>query len=238
MPRARDLEPALELASYVAEVKPCAAGRERGLRPALRGARGHRAGHRADRLRRRDQPRADQQRRRCSSAAGASRSWARCRWTTSPSTSAPTAAASSVGDEALLIGRGPPGRGDGAAAGHHQLRGHVRADGTRAARAPPRRGAAVIEMLREALAGERAWLVGRCAARPAAGPPDARPRRRRRRRRAPRRAQPRAAAPAAPRSSSPTSSAPGAWSPATAAGRSTSPRCRAARWRPTWPRAT
>ena len=37
---ARDLEPALELVSYVAEVKPLRAGRERGLRPALRGASG------------------------------------------------------------------------------------------------------------------------------------------------------------------------------------------------------
>ena len=64
------------------------------------------------------------------------------------------------GDEALLIGGGAARRGDGAAPGHDQLRGHVRADGARAARAPPRRGGAVIETLREALAGERAWLVG------------------------------------------------------------------------------
>ena len=40
-----------------------------------------------------------------------------------------------IGDEALLIGAGPPGRGDGAAAGHHQLRDHVLADGARATRA-------------------------------------------------------------------------------------------------------
>ena len=45
---ARELEPAMELASYVAEVKPCAAG-QRGLRPALRGRGRHRARHRADR---------------------------------------------------------------------------------------------------------------------------------------------------------------------------------------------
>ena len=45
-------------------------------------------------------------------------------------------------------------------------------------------------MLREALAGERAWLVGGALRDRAAGPPDARPRRRRRRRR---RAAPRAA---------------------------------------------
>ena len=36
----------------------------------------------------------------------------------------------------------------------------MRADGAGAAPAPPRRGGAVIETLREALAGERAWLVG------------------------------------------------------------------------------
>ena len=64
------------------------------------------------------------------------------------------------GDAACCIGAGPAGRGDGAAPGHHQLRGHVRADGAGAAPAPPRRGGAVIETLREALAGERAWLVG------------------------------------------------------------------------------
>ena len=38
-PAARGLEPALELSSYVAEVKPCAAGRERRLRARVRGRR-------------------------------------------------------------------------------------------------------------------------------------------------------------------------------------------------------
>ena len=157
---ARDLEPALGAGQLRRRDQALRGRRERGLRPALRRRGGHRARHRADRVRRRGEPRADQQRRGARRRHGASRSSARCRWTTSPSTSAPTAPACRHGDEALLIGDGPPGRGDGAAAGDHQLRGHVRSDGARAARAPPRRGAAVIEMLREALAGERAWLVG------------------------------------------------------------------------------
>ena len=62
-PAARGLEPALELSSYVAEVKPCAAGRERGLRTAVRRRARHLPRGAADRLRRRLAARALEQRR-------------------------------------------------------------------------------------------------------------------------------------------------------------------------------
>ena len=114
----------------------------------------------------------------------------------------------------------------------------MRAHGARAARVPPRRGGAVIETLREALAGERAWLVGGAVRDRLLGRPtpdldlvvdgDVR------------------------RAARSLGRAPGGAAfelsdavrrlarrrPATAAGRSTSRRCRAARSRPTSPRAT
>ena len=63
-PAARDLEPALELRSYVGGPQAVRAGRERGLRPALRGRARHRARRAADRLRGRMAPRAHEQLRR------------------------------------------------------------------------------------------------------------------------------------------------------------------------------
>ena len=60
------------------------------------------------------------------------------------------------GTEAVLIGRRHPGRGPRPHARHDQLRGHVRHQPARAARAMSE----ALEAAREALAGETAWLVG------------------------------------------------------------------------------
>jgi hypothetical protein len=165
---ARDLEPALELRSYVAEVKPCAPGESAGYGGASWPA--------SDRLATVPIGYGDGVRRALTNNAdvlvggGASRSSAPCRWTTSPSTSAPMAAASARRRGAAHR-RGAARRGDGAAPGtiNYEVTCGLTARVPR--RAPPRRGGAVIETLREALAGERAWLVGRRAARPLLGRP-------------------------------------------------------------------
>ena len=62
-PAEQGLEPALELRSYLAEVKPLRGGGERRLRPPLRRRARHVAGHDPDRLRRRLPARAHEQRR-------------------------------------------------------------------------------------------------------------------------------------------------------------------------------
>ena len=202
-PAARELEPALELAHYVAAVKPLRAGRERGLRPALRRPRRDTVlatvpiGY-GDGVRRALTNNAERAGRRPALPAGRHR----VAWTTSPSTSAPTAAACRVGDEAAARSApGIPAEEIARRLGTINYEVTCALTAARAARAPPRRGAGVIETLARG-AGRRARVArGRRAARPPARPPDARPRRRRRRRR---RAAPRAAwraAPAARRSS-------------------------------------
>ena len=87
-PADHGLEPALELVSYVAEVKRARAGESVGLRAALHRRARHLDRHDPDRLRRRRPARADGPRRGRWSAGGACRWPGRCRWTTSPSTSA------------------------------------------------------------------------------------------------------------------------------------------------------
>jgi hypothetical protein len=62
--------------------------------------------------------------------------------------------------EALLIGAGLPAEEMARRLGTINYEVTCALTGARAARVPPRRGGAVIETLREALAGERAWLVG------------------------------------------------------------------------------
>ena len=62
-PAARDLEPALELHSYVAAVKPIAAGESAGYGRRFVATRGDAHGDAADRVRRRRATRADEQRR-------------------------------------------------------------------------------------------------------------------------------------------------------------------------------
>ena len=86
-PTDRGLEPALELHSYVADVKRFERGASAGYGRTWRAPRGHLGRGAADRLRRRRAPRALQQRRRAGRRAALSRSSARSRWTTSPSTS-------------------------------------------------------------------------------------------------------------------------------------------------------
>ena len=159
-PAARDLEPALELVSYVAAIKPCARGRERGLRPALRGRGGHGDRHRADRLRRRRQPRADQQRRaagrRPALPAGRHRVDGqrhrrprRRRRPACRSATRPCSSAAGLPAEEMARRLGTINYEITCSLTARVPREHHR-DGVRA----------VIEMLREALAGERAWLVG------------------------------------------------------------------------------
>ena len=143
-PRAA-LEPALELSSYVAEVKRV---RARARAPATGGGSSPSAtpsiGGAADRLRRRLAARAVEQRRRADRRRGATRWWARSAWTTSPSTSARTASRRALRGRARdpdrrAGQRADHRRGGRAAPGHDQLRGHLRADAARAARLSPRR---------------------------------------------------------------------------------------------------
>ena len=139
----------------------------------------------------------------------------------------------------VLIGAGRAVRPrSGPPAGHDQLRGHLRADARASRATTTATGSAAGSTL--AARGARAesargsWAA---PARPPARAPDRRPRRGRRRRRPRRRPRARPWRAAAHRSSCPTSSAPGASSAAIAHGRSTSRRCRAARWRRTSARA-
>ena len=72
-PAAHGLEPALALRTYVAAVKPIAAGRQRRIRPPLHRRARDLDRHAADRLRRRRPPRADQQLRRADRRRAATR---------------------------------------------------------------------------------------------------------------------------------------------------------------------
>ena len=134
--RARPRRRRSTLRSRVAAVKAIAAGESAGLRPALRRRARDDARHDPDRLRRRLPPRADQQRRRADRRPRATRSSARSRWTTSPSTSAPRPTSTSATRSSLIGGRGRRAdrrRGAGAAARHDQLRDHLRSDAARPA---------------------------------------------------------------------------------------------------------
>ena len=140
-PAAHGLEPALELRSYVAEVKRCAPGRERRLRAALRRRARDVAGDDPDRLRRRRAPRADDN---ADVLVGGRRvplvgtvSMDNVTVDLGPGDAEPVPR----GTEAVLIGGGHPRRGGRRPARHDQLRGHLRDHRPRAARAPPRRGA-------------------------------------------------------------------------------------------------
>ena len=243
-PADHGLEPALELRSYVAEVKPCAAGESAGY--------GRRfVAERATTLATVPIGYGDGVRRALTNDADVLVRGARMplRGTVSMDNVTldlgPDGGGVRRGDDAVLIGaQGPRARarrGVGAAAGHDQLRGDVR-HLPRVPRAYHRDGVpdAVIEALRDALGGERAWLVGgavrdRLLERAAAGDDlDVAVGRRRARPGA----APGAGHAAARRSSSPTSSAAGAWSARDRPGRSTSRRSSAARSRATWPPAT
>ena len=228
-PADHGLEPALELRSYVAELKQCAPGESAGYgrRFVAREATtlatvpiGYGDGVRraltidADLLVRG---------RRAAAARHGQHGQPHAR----PRSGRGRRAARRRGRAARRAGRrARPGRGVGAAAGHDQLRGDVRHQSPGAARVPSRRGpAAVIEALRDALGDHPAWLVGGAVrdrlldrVGPAttstspstatrAPPPGGW--------RGPR---------AAPPSSCPTSLAPGAWSGPATPGRSTSRR--------------
>ena len=175
-PADHGLEPALELVSYVAEVKRCAAGRERGLRAALRRRARDLARDGPDRLRRRRAARADQQRRRARRrpprAAGRHgldgqhhRRPRRC-------------AGATRGAEAVLIGA----RGGerilaeelARRAGHDQLRDHLRPQ-RRACRGSTRDRPAAPRRARRWPA-QRAWLVGGAVRDRLLGRADRRPR--------------------------------------------------------------
>ena len=144
-PVARDLEPALELSSYVAEVKRCAARREHRLRAALhRRARRHLHRRAADRLRRRLAARAVRTTPTSLIAgrrlpAGGHRQHGQRR---RRPRSRPRARTSCAAREAVLIGiqgsRADHRRGGGPAPGHDQLRDRLRAVTARGApRVPP-----------------------------------------------------------------------------------------------------
>ena len=166
-------------ASYVAAVKPMRAGGERRLRPALRRRAPDTAlATRADRLRRRLAPRAHQQRRRARRAA------ARLPLVGTVSMDnitvdarrrrRPPAVGRRGGADRRAGRRADHRRGARAAAGHDQLRDHLRAHRARAARAPPRRRAGVSEragrVARARCAGERRVARRRRGARPPARP--------------------------------------------------------------------
>ena len=143
-PGARGLEPALELSSYVAEVKPARRRRERRLRPALRGRARHLHRRAADRLRRRLAARAVQQRRRADRRApppaGGHREHGQHH--RRPRARAPSAEQlrGRAGDPDRRPGqRADHRRGGRPAPGHDQLRDHLRAHAAGAARLPPRR---------------------------------------------------------------------------------------------------
>ena len=91
-PADHGLEPALELVSYVAEVKRCEPGQSAGYGRRFVAERADLARHDPDRLRRRRTAAGSPTTPTCSSTAAACRSWAPSRWTTSPSTSATTPA--------------------------------------------------------------------------------------------------------------------------------------------------
>ena len=89
-PADHGLAPALELRSYLAEVKPIAPGESAGYGRRFVARRADLDRHRAGRLRRRRAARADERLRRARRRPPRARSSARCRWTTSPSTSGPS----------------------------------------------------------------------------------------------------------------------------------------------------
>ena len=133
---ARELEPAMELASYVAEIKPCAAGQSAGYGRRFVAADdtvlatvpiGY-----GDGVSRGLTNNAELLVRGTRFALVGTVSMDNVTLDLGPG-----GGGVQTGDEALLIAAGPPGRGDGAAAGDHQLRSHMCADGARAARAPP-----------------------------------------------------------------------------------------------------
>ena len=155
-PAEQGLEPALELRSYVAEVKPCAPGESAGYgrrfvaeprRPGW--ARSRSATATAA-------PRADQQRRRADRRPPLPAGRARCRWTTSPSTSGPRTT----------------GRARGAAGGPDRATGSSprsgrRGSGRSTTRSPAGSRARVPrEHHRDGVAGASAAAGGRPARRP------------------------------------------------------------------------
>ena len=125
-PADHGLEPALELVSYVAEVKR--AGRARApATGAVRGRARDVARHAADRVRRRRPPRAHQQRRRAGRRppCAAGRDRVDGQHHRRPRRRA-GAARHRGGADRRSRRRADPGGGGGRAARHHQLRGHLR----------------------------------------------------------------------------------------------------------------
>ena len=108
-PRDHGLEPALELRSYVADVKRFEPGASAGYGRTWTGGRGDLGRAGADRLRRRLAPRPLEPGQRAGRRREAARSSAPSRWTTSPSTSGPRPSVSAF-DEVVLIGERAGGR--------------------------------------------------------------------------------------------------------------------------------
>ena len=240
------------------------AGRERWLRPAVRGRARHLRGGAADRLRRRLAARSLQQRRcparRPPTPAGGHREHGQHHRRSRRRCPRPGPARPARGPDRLPGQRADHRRGGRPPPGDDQLRDHLRPDPARAPHLPSRRrraGRARPRRTRPITWGQRAphergpggcphgacgracLAGGRRGPRPPAGPPHRRPRRGRRGgpRGAPR-AWSRARRGARHASRSRRSSAPGGSSRATAPGSSTSSRCAAAAWRRIWRCAT
>ena len=169
--RRSDLEPALELTSYVAAVKPIVPGESAGYGRRFVAEHDDPDRDRPDRVRGRLAPRAHRTTPTCSCAA---RRLPLVGTVSMDNVTLDLGAAgeAAIGDEAVLIGaRGGErmlGRGGRAAAGHHQLRDHVRIGAPGAARCTARGVTGPSDPLalaRTALAGQRGMARGRRRAR-------------------------------------------------------------------------